>query len=911
MIDDDVRQEMPPFSEVGASILSSSGLLLAKGGIIAGGKSLLLPVVVALGAVTLLCGLLLVIMAALGAVWQHTAVAWPAPLAMRDSDTYAATGWMVTSPFGWRRNPVTGAVEFHDGIDIASPDGRCPFGFRCPLASVLDGTVRYVGWDQSSASDPVAAGGGQIVIVSSGNDAIETLYAHLEPYRLHVQLQGRIVDSDGRYADHADYAEIGAGELLPGLDAAAIELWCRDDMPAFQATRSGATVTFLYDRPASCRASVIWPRRGDNWRGWIADDPPADAAGRATLEWSTPLSPPGHAPDAVRRAGDVALRFRAHLEPPPPTATPVMSPTAIVEGHHEPRYDAVTAMPDCAEYAGGRRCVWRVAAIPTGGAALTSAGRSYGQGAAPWRRDVAETTPMPVPRLFASIAATRAHAPIGGRFSVSLVAGWNIAVTQPIQITLDGGGLIQVLDWQSGSGACVTNGTGSTTYTCTPDNNGITSLYFVVEILPSATPNTILRIQAAVSAGDAAIARDSAIILIDSYAVTPGPWPPPTLPPTPTRTWPTPISYPPPVAPVASATPVPPPGSGPGGTPAICEPLALVPLSGVVNAAGSVANMRLAAPAAASFQAVRAEILARAGSDPLARLADGLRAPEFRSNKPGVALMSWHMTGRAIDLDIGAAWRVVPEGRMYRVWIDGVDVTAIFERHGWNRIAAQGGVTEWWHYEYHPDGVSWTGAMTQIWPRARLQAAFPQIAWSTAGCGGNIPLPIWPPMSDAAMCVPETPAFSGAIEELAGCGPPLRAGDRVYQLDSIIGFVGTTGQTTGAHLHLGLRQRGYDGAYQQTHVCDSRWLNGLIPPDTASCWTTMADPLAFLPLAPPSSGAVALVEGAPYQLPPPNYPGSLYREPPPEATPVGQYWSPYANGGRYGGGRHGGKAKAE
>ena len=43
-------------------------------------------------------------------------------------------------------------------------------------------------------------------------------------------------------------------------------------------------------------------------------------------------------------------------------------------------------------------------------------------------------------------------------------------------------------------------------------------------------------------------------------------------------------------------------------------------------------------------------------------------------------------------------------------------------------------------------------------------------------------------------------------------------------------------------------------------------------------------------------------EGAPYQLPPPNYPNSLLFTPVPDATPVGQYWSPYAEGGRYGGG---------
>src|SRR5262249_3369835 len=110
-------------------------------------------------------------------------------------------------------------------------------------------------------------------------------------------------------------------------------------------------------------------------------------------------------------------------------------------------------------------------------------------------------------------------------------------------------------------------------------------------------------------------------------------------------------------------------------------------------------------------------------------------------------------------------------------------------------------------------------------------------------------------------------------------------------------------------------------------ICTPEWLLGRAPPQDSSCSTDMADPLAFLPRAPgntmaqegdPSQQQAAVVrgakdphiaspmpiipEGVPYQLPPPNYPNASVFTPVPATTPVGQYWSPYADGGQYGGG---------
>jgi hypothetical protein len=375
------------------------------------------------------------------------------------------------------------------------------------------------------------------------------------------------------------------------------------------------------------------------------------------------------------------------------------------------------------------------------------------------------------------------------------------------------------------------------------------------------------------------------------------------------------------VPPTASATPTTTPGSGGSGAPD-CSPLQLVRLPNVV-----APQPRLVATAAASFAVVRAEIISRTGIDALAVLADVLRSPSFTTSKPGVLQTSWHKAGRAVDLNTGGPFVRVAEGTRFRLYINNVDITAIFEAHGWQRIPVQDGSLEWWHYEWHPDGIAWTSAMLQVWDLPTLQAAFPEIAWTSIGCAGGSNSSTDPtvnPQEREQFCTLGTPRFGSTVEYIDGCGPPVRVGDQVYQLDSRLGYVGLTGTTTGPHLHLGMKIKSYDGSWPSVDICTSDYLDGRTPPSGASCYTDMADPLAFLPRAPGSvaSGGgdpaqpVALhpnaasnttptpiiPEGAPYQLPPPNYPNSLVFTPGPAATPIGQYWSPYADGGRYGGG---------
>ena len=74
-------------------------------------------------------------------------------------------GWPVigkiSSPFGWRKDPVRGGRDFHTGLDIRAPRGR-------PIAASQGGKVVHSGW----------MGGYGKTIVLSHPSGITTLYAH-------------------------------------------------------------------------------------------------------------------------------------------------------------------------------------------------------------------------------------------------------------------------------------------------------------------------------------------------------------------------------------------------------------------------------------------------------------------------------------------------------------------------------------------------------------------------------------------------------------------------------------------------------------------------------------------------------------------------------------------------------------
>jgi murein DD-endopeptidase MepM/ murein hydrolase activator NlpD len=68
----------------------------------------------------------------------------------------------VTSEVGWRTDPLTGQRRFHQGVDLAAPEGT-------PVPAFLAGKVVFSGWRN---------GYGNTVIIQN-KEGFRTLYAHL------------------------------------------------------------------------------------------------------------------------------------------------------------------------------------------------------------------------------------------------------------------------------------------------------------------------------------------------------------------------------------------------------------------------------------------------------------------------------------------------------------------------------------------------------------------------------------------------------------------------------------------------------------------------------------------------------------------------------------------------------------
>ncbi len=120
---------------------------------------------VVLAVIVLVVLLIVLIVSVAGAAFQSSTAVWPVPIATDSAGAYQASGWAISSRFGWRDDPRGGGAEFHDGIDLANPQGRCPFGYHCGTPAMFDGQVQYVGWDMAASGDPSKTGGGEMVIL--------------------------------------------------------------------------------------------------------------------------------------------------------------------------------------------------------------------------------------------------------------------------------------------------------------------------------------------------------------------------------------------------------------------------------------------------------------------------------------------------------------------------------------------------------------------------------------------------------------------------------------------------------------------------------------------------------------------------------------------------------------------------
>ncbi|GHT57079.1 hypothetical protein FACS1894109_08160 [Spirochaetia bacterium] len=68
----------------------------------------------------------------------------------------------LSSPFGWRDDPISGVRRHHAALDLAAPMGT-------PIKAAMDGTIAVVGFDATY---------GNYIIISHGN-SFQTMYAHL------------------------------------------------------------------------------------------------------------------------------------------------------------------------------------------------------------------------------------------------------------------------------------------------------------------------------------------------------------------------------------------------------------------------------------------------------------------------------------------------------------------------------------------------------------------------------------------------------------------------------------------------------------------------------------------------------------------------------------------------------------
>jgi murein DD-endopeptidase MepM/ murein hydrolase activator NlpD len=68
----------------------------------------------------------------------------------------------LSSPFGWRHDPINGARRYHAAIDLAAPTGTT-------VKAAMDGRVGTVGYNSIY--------GNYIILTHDG--AYQTLYAHL------------------------------------------------------------------------------------------------------------------------------------------------------------------------------------------------------------------------------------------------------------------------------------------------------------------------------------------------------------------------------------------------------------------------------------------------------------------------------------------------------------------------------------------------------------------------------------------------------------------------------------------------------------------------------------------------------------------------------------------------------------
>lgn len=78
-------------------------------------------------------------------------------------------GYTISSPYGWRRHPITGEQKFHAGIDLVK-------SHQAPIYAFTGGVVLFAGMGKSGTG---LGGYGNVVVIKDKNNHAQ-LYAHLD-----------------------------------------------------------------------------------------------------------------------------------------------------------------------------------------------------------------------------------------------------------------------------------------------------------------------------------------------------------------------------------------------------------------------------------------------------------------------------------------------------------------------------------------------------------------------------------------------------------------------------------------------------------------------------------------------------------------------------------------------------------
>lgn len=127
-------------------------------------------------------------------------------LAAATPSIWPAHGW-VTSPMGYRTDPVDGGSDFHPGLDIAGDRGQ-------PVYATASGTVSFAGSQNSY---------GNLIVINHGY-GLETRYGHLMSYAVakgdpvkRGDIIGRVGNTGRATGNHLHYEVLANGTLLNPL----------------------------------------------------------------------------------------------------------------------------------------------------------------------------------------------------------------------------------------------------------------------------------------------------------------------------------------------------------------------------------------------------------------------------------------------------------------------------------------------------------------------------------------------------------------------------------------------------------------------------------------------------------------------------------------------------------------------